>query len=101
MAATPAAQRSRSGKRERVMAGNLLSYDTLKAFAWKHGFHAETHRDFDSSRQRPGREQAMWYLQPSIKQSGEATRTTILKFALAQEIYDWVLEHTKAESSNA
>jgi hypothetical protein len=82
------------------MAGDLLSYDTLKAFAWKHGFHAETHRDFDSSRQRPGREQAMWYLQPSIKQSGEATRTTILKFALSQEVYDYILEFKRANGTN-
>ena len=53
---------------------NLLSYDTLKSFCWSHGFHAETHRDFSSSYQRPGREAACWYLQPKGK------RTTILKF---------------------
>ena len=73
---------------------NLLSYDTLKSFCWSHGFHAETHRDFNSSYQRPGREAACWYLQPKGK------RTTILKFALAQEVYDWVLEYMKSKSSH-
>ena len=81
------------------MAGNLLSYDTLKAFCWQRGFHADVHKHFDKLRQRPGREEAFWYLQPSIKQHGETVRTTVLKFSLAQEIYDWVLEHEKRESS--
>jgi hypothetical protein len=82
------------------MTGTLLSYDTLKAFAWQHGFHAEVHKFFDQTRQPPGREEAMWYLQPSLKQHGETTRTTLLKFALAQEVYDYILEHTTAESSH-
>ena len=77
------------------MAGNLLSYDTLKAFAWRYGFHADVHKHFDPTRQPPGREEAMWYLQPSLKQHGEAIRTTILKYALAQEVYDWILEHKR------
>jgi hypothetical protein len=81
------------------MAGNLLSYDTLKAFCWEHGFHAEMHRFFDEKLARPGREDARWYLQPSLKQHGETTRTTVLKYALASEIYDHVLKHMKAESS--
>jgi hypothetical protein len=81
------------------VAGTLLSYDTLKSFAWRHGYHAEVHKFFDPLRQPPGREEAMWYLQPSMKQHGETTRTTILKFALAQEVYDWILEHEKARSS--
>ena len=80
------------------MAANLISYDTLKAFCWQHGFHADVHKHFDPLRQRPGREEACWYLQPSMKQHGETVRTTVLKFALAQEVYDWVLAHTKAES---
>jgi hypothetical protein len=80
------------------MTENLLSYDTLKAFCWQRGWHADVHKDFNSSYQRPGREAACWYLQPSIKVTG-GERTTVLKFALAQEIYDWVLEHERQESS--
>jgi hypothetical protein len=76
-----------------------LAYDTLKAFCWQRGFHADIHRGFDKTLQRPGREAACWYLQPSIKQSGEATRKTILKFSTAAEIYDWVLAYERAESS--
>ena len=80
------------------MAETLLSYDTLKAFAWEHGWHAEMHRFFDPKLQRPGREDACWYLQPALKQNGETTRTTALKFALASEVYDFILENMKAES---
>lgn len=72
-----------------------LEYDHLKAFCWQRGFHAEIHKHFHPL---PGREKACWYLQPSIKQSGEATRKTILKFSTAAEIYDWVLAYEKAES---
>jgi hypothetical protein len=82
------------------MTENLLSYDTLKAFAWERGFHADVHKGFNSSYQRPGREQAMWYLQPSKKQTNAEHATTILKFALAQEVYDYILEYKKAESGN-
>jgi hypothetical protein len=75
------------------MDGNRLSYDTLKAYAWQNGWHAEIHAHFDPLRQ-PGREEAMWYLQPSLKQHGETTRKTVLKYALAAEVYDYVLEHS-------
>ena len=80
---------------------NLLSYDTLKSFCWAHGFHAEIHKNFNSSYQRPGREQAMWYLQRSKHQnpSGEH-EPTLLKFALAQEVYDWILEYEKKEAES-
>jgi hypothetical protein len=64
-----------------------LSYDNLKAYAWGLGFHAEIHKRAVDRR--------CWYLQPSIKQSGETTRKTILKFALASEIYDWLLEYKR------
>jgi hypothetical protein len=70
-----------------------LAYDHLKAYCWHFGYHAEIHRGFDKTIARPGRESACWYLQPSIKQSGEATRKTILKFSTAAELYDYVLEH--------
>jgi hypothetical protein len=69
-----------------------LSYDNLRSYAWGLGFHAEIHRGFDKTLQRPGREAACWYLQPSIKQSGETTRKSLLKFALASEVYDFLLE---------
>ena len=72
-----------------------LEYDHLKAYAWGLGFHAEIHKHFHPL---PGREKAFWYLQPSIKQNGEATRKTILKFSTAAEIYDWLLEWKKTES---
>jgi hypothetical protein len=51
---------------------------------------------------RPGREEAFYYLQPSIKKNGETTRTTLLKYSTAEEVYDYVLEHVRqeAESSN-
>jgi hypothetical protein len=76
-----------------------LAYDHLKAYAWALGFHAEIHRGFDKTMQPPGREAACWYLQPSIKQSGEATRRTILKFSTAAEIYDWLLEYKRTTES--
>ena len=80
-----------------------LSYDHLKNFAWALGFHAEVHRNFDPLRQRPGREQACWYLQRSKKQNPEVAphEPSILKFALASEVYDWLLEFKKTESPHA
>jgi hypothetical protein len=82
------------------MTGNLLSYDTLKAFCWQRGWHAEMHKHFDPARQPPGREEACWYLQPSLKQHGETVRSTVLKFALAQEVYDFVLQYEKKEAES-
>ena len=83
------------------MAETLLSYDVLKAFCWEHGFHAEIHQLFNSALQRPGRENACWYLQPSIKKNGETTRTTLLKYSTAEEVYDHVLEHVRQEAESS
>jgi hypothetical protein len=77
-----------------------LEYDHLKAFAWAHGFHAEVHKNFNPSYQRPGREAAFWYLQRSKKQNPKMAphEPSILKYALAQEVYDWILAYKKSES---
>lgn len=82
------------------MSEDQLQYDHLKSFALTAGFHAEIHRGFKPELQRPGREAACWYLQRSKKIHGDgAHEPTILKFALASEVYDWILAYEKAESS--
>ena len=79
-----------------------IEYDHLKAFCWAEGLHAEIHRDFKPELQRPGRERAFWYLQHSRKRHPELApdEISILKFSTAAEVYDWVLEHKNAKSSN-
>jgi hypothetical protein len=76
-----------------------LEYDHVKVFAFNAGFHAEIHRGFKPELQPPGREAACWYLQRSKNHGADALHIpTILKFSTAAEIYDYVLEHKKAES---
>jgi hypothetical protein len=47
----------------------------------------------------PGRENAFWYLQRR-KKFGNEHEPTILKYATSQEIYDWINEWKRTESSN-
>lgn len=79
-----------------------LEYDHLKIFAFNHGYHAEVHKGFDSSRQPPGRENACWYLMRSKKFHGPDAPhiPTILKFSTAAEVYDKIIALKKAESKN-
>jgi len=79
---------------------DALEYDHLKAFAWNLGFHAEVHKHFNPLLSRPGREKAFWYLMRSKKQNPEAAphEPSILRYALASEIYDWLLEFKRTES---
>jgi hypothetical protein len=79
-----------------------LEYDHLKAFCWAEGLHAEIHRDFKPQLQRPGREQAFWYLQRLRKLNPELApdEISILKFCTAAEIYDWVLEYKKKQAES-
>jgi hypothetical protein len=78
-----------------------LEYDHLKAFCWAAGFHAEIHKHFRPELAALGREKAMWYLQRSRKENPTVAphELSILKFALASEVYDWVNEYRKAESA--
>jgi hypothetical protein len=78
-----------------------LEYDHLKNYAWALGFHAEIHKHFDPAKARPGRESACWYLMRSKKQNpGVAPHElSILKFALASEVYDWLVEYRKTMES--
>jgi len=75
-------------------------YDALRNFAWSLGFFAQVHKNFDPLRQRPGRESACWYLQRSKKQNPEVAphEPTILRYALPEEIYDWLNEFKRTES---
>ncbi len=71
-----------------------LEYDALRNFARDLGFYANIHAGFDRLRAAPGREHAFWYLMRSKKFSGRLEREpSILKFAKAEEIYDWLNEY--------
>jgi hypothetical protein len=68
-------------------------YDQLRAFAWRMGFFAQIHRNFDPLRQRPGRENACWYLQRSHKFGGRLEHEqSILKYSTPEELYAWLSE---------
>lgn len=79
-----------------------IEHDAIKNFARALGFYAQIHRNFDPLLAAPGRENACWYLQRSKKQNPNVAphEPTILKFALASEIYDWLNEWKRTESSN-
>lgn len=79
-----------------------IEYDALRNFAWAHGFFAQIHKNFDPLRQRPGREAACWYLQRSKKQNPTVAphEPTILRYALASEVYDWINEWKRTEKSH-
>jgi lipoprotein NlpI len=71
-----------------------FEYDALREFARALGFHAQVHQGFDRLRAAPGREDACWYLQRSKKFSGRLEHEpSILKFALASEVYSWLVEY--------
>jgi hypothetical protein len=77
-----------------------LEYDALRNFAWSLGFFAQVHRNFDPLRQRPGRENACWYLQRSKKFGGRLEHEqSILRYSTAEEIYAWLNEYRKQQGS--
>ncbi len=61
-------------------------YDALRAFAWSQGFFAQVHRNFNPLLQRPGRENACWYLKLR-KKFGAEHEHSILKYSTPDEIY--------------
>jgi hypothetical protein len=77
-----------------------ISYSMLKSFAWANGFHAEIHRGFNPMSQPVERTDAHWYPQISRKQHpeiGPDENISILSYALAEEVYDWIVKHKKSE----
>ena len=80
-----------------------LTYDHLKNFAWALGFFAEVHKNFNPALARPGREKACWYLQRSKKQNPNVAphEPSILRYALASEVYDWLAEYRKQQTEKS
>lgn len=79
------------------------SYDALRNFAWSMGFYAQIHKGFNPALARPGREKACWYLMRSKKQNPNVAphEPTILKYALASEVYDWLAEYRKQQTEKS
>jgi hypothetical protein len=77
------------------------SYDALRAYAWANGFFAQIHRNFNPLLQRPGREDACWYLQESNRHNPGQKRTSILRYSTSQEVRTWIDEWKRQQTNGS
>lgn len=83
--------------------GSDEEFDHVRKIARDLGFFAQVHAGFDPGRAPPGREDAFWYLQRSKKQNPTVAphEVSILKFARASEVLDWLYEYRMQEMEKA